>query len=395
MNYLRVLITITVIFIIINACRETIKKTETISDIFVDVNSSSEIYSSDIFTLKDIIRIETTSDNLIDHISRLIPNEDFFILNRSLYDYQGRFIRTIGSRGRGPGELMSALGIVWIDNNTIRILDRTQNKLIDYNIDGEYLKEYRIGLYGQAYAYWKGLNVIYTETSANEFNKMLFVLDKSFNTVGSFFDFDENDYYKAMRTKTNFFIYKDSLRFFNPFTNFIINIEVADASVTVNPRYYIDFGKNNIPQSFLDQGFEDIRDYFMAINETDYAHSLNGFFENNNTITFFFRCNGIFHFVIHRKDTKETMVVNQIHDDILFNGLSSKVTDEFESYYYYENEVFYILQAYQFIDKINTLKDDLTPEKWDEYSKNHPEIIDIYNNIDVNDNPIIFVFELL
>ena len=172
--------TIAVVFIITNSCRETVvKESENIYNIHVDVNSSGKIYRSDVFKLKDIIRIETSSDNLIESVRRLTPNEDYFLLDRSLYDYDGRFIRTIGSRGKGPGELSSASGIAWLDNNTIRILDRTQNKLIDYKLNGDFVQEYRIGLYGQAYAYWKGLNVIYTGTSVNEFNKSLFVLDES------------------------------------------------------------------------------------------------------------------------------------------------------------------------------------------------------------------------
>ncbi len=314
--------------------------------------------------------------------------------NTGLYEYNGNYITKIGQRGKGPGEYISRAGVLYIDS-IIRILDRTQHKVIDYNLNGDFIDEYHIeDMFGQSFVHWNGFNFVYIGNELNPYNKRLFVYDNSFTMLDSFFSLDDSYDYMNRFDKTNFFIHKDSLRFMNSFEYNIYNVSVSGNSFEVKPRYYVDFGKHEIPESFLEQPFNDIREYDMALEETNYAHSIQGYIENEDNIMFNFKFKDSWYLAIYSKHNDETIVIDKIKDDVLFDGLTFYPIDEYFSYYFYDNKVYYPMFPYELNDNIEKLKEQLTADEWEIYCEKNPEIMELYRNTDEADNPIIFVFEL-
>lgn len=58
-----------------------------------------------------------------------------------VYDGNGRFLKKIGRKGRGPGELES-VGDVFVRNDTIYIVDVSQLRMLAFNTAGTFLKQW-------------------------------------------------------------------------------------------------------------------------------------------------------------------------------------------------------------------------------------------------------------
>lgn len=61
------------------------------------------------------------------------------------YDRNGRYVRHFGREGQGPGELTKKGGICMYlaQNNTIRLHDARQKKIVEYAVNGSFIREYR------------------------------------------------------------------------------------------------------------------------------------------------------------------------------------------------------------------------------------------------------------
>ena len=64
-----------------------------------------------------------------------------------LYNNDGHFIKQIGSQGRGPGEY-TGIKYVKLMNNNILLYEYSTDDLIEYKIDGSFVKRYNSGLTG-------------------------------------------------------------------------------------------------------------------------------------------------------------------------------------------------------------------------------------------------------
>src|SRR5690606_35648774 len=94
-----------------------------------------------------LIALETHDDCLIGSIDKMLEDDSsFFILDASIakqvfqFDKQGKFIRKIGLRGRGPGEIDVPLDFS-VSVNGIFILDR-QSRIHSFDKNGQYLKQF-------------------------------------------------------------------------------------------------------------------------------------------------------------------------------------------------------------------------------------------------------------
>ncbi len=89
----------------------------------------------------EYIKLETKNDALLNRPSKvLFHNDNMIIMNRGnhellMFTKSGRFIRKIGSRGKGPGEFVSLNGFYIDPDNYIFITGARENKIksIIYN----------------------------------------------------------------------------------------------------------------------------------------------------------------------------------------------------------------------------------------------------------------------
>ena len=95
------------------------------------------------------VKLETSAESLIDEIETLnILDSSIFILtqNERLLKFsfpEGKFLKQIGAKGRGPSEYLEVGGFsVSEEYNRIVIHDGKRQQIILYDLDGEFIREY-------------------------------------------------------------------------------------------------------------------------------------------------------------------------------------------------------------------------------------------------------------
>lgn len=136
------------ILIWITGCRA--KTSEEMNTVILDVysNTISELNTSDL--IKDIrfIPLETTPDNLIGSISKIIKNKDrYYILDARIgkkilvFKTNGKYLFSFGKMGKGPEEFTKLVDIsIDSKNDVIYLLDNGR-KIIKTDLNGEFILE--------------------------------------------------------------------------------------------------------------------------------------------------------------------------------------------------------------------------------------------------------------
>lgn len=380
---------LTILFFFTVGCadRSEIDSTGKCDVISVDPTEKQTINRSELFSLESIIKLENSPD--LGRIRWLSPHNDVMIIsseNIRLYDYQGNFIRKIGKRGKGPGEYMSKF--LYHEDEYLWVMDRNQQKLIQYRLeDGVSISEENFQFWGQAIMRWQGMTLIYTSNQPNKYdNKKLLVFDENNNFINSYFDIKEYETrYMHFFDNKNFYSYKDSLRFLYSFNDNIYNIEGKKGDISITKRYCVDFGEHAIPDDFFQRPFQNVAEFRDALDESNYAFSVQGPIEMDHTIIFIFWYGEKPHFAIYSKEEKETIITEKIHDDLLFKGLEMAPRDEYlPAYFFHKGSVYFVMNSFQLIDNVEKVKEEHPNVELDR------RIMNLYKTIDDNDNPVIF-----
>jgi len=117
-------------------------------EIPVDAKIGSSLLLSEITEDITVIELELTDESIINpkpnHITRIILSDDLVFLGQPekilVFKRNGKYIRTIGSKGQGPGEYIRIRNFA-IDETNKRLFINSGHKIICYNFDGNFLKE--------------------------------------------------------------------------------------------------------------------------------------------------------------------------------------------------------------------------------------------------------------
>lgn len=366
-------------------------------EIVIDPTERQMINRSELFSLERVIKLKNSSGTLIGEIENILAHEDFLVINSndiSLYDYEGNFLKKIGRSGRGPGEYLSKF--IAYNKKNLFIMDRTQQKIIKYRLsDGSYVSDDYVKIWGQAIINWKEMNLVYAGNELTPYNEKLFIFDKNNNLLTSHFDIKEHEkYYMHFYEKTNFYNYKDSIRFLYAFNNGIYSIGIKGKDTFITKRYCVDFGSYSIPEEFFQQPFRNVRDFITTLYDTDYAYQIMGYYETDHNLMFMFRYGSELLMAIYSKENKETIVIENIFDDLLFKGLTIPVRNEFfPSYFFSNGSVYFALHAEQFIGNVEKAKRINPDIEWESVWNGH-SVMSLYEDMDYEDNPIVFEFKM-
>ena len=135
-----------VCMIVLFICSCSNKKNKIKIQYDIDVNCKHESSFDDIMDFSSIIPLETNDNSLITGIDKIVIRNNFIYLFKDrgtikVFDLKGKFITSIGTLGKGPGELLTPTDFdISPDGKTIAILDRDGSKLSYYNNKGTFIK---------------------------------------------------------------------------------------------------------------------------------------------------------------------------------------------------------------------------------------------------------------
>ena len=160
------------------SCNES--KNDELTGIPVDIEQNVPLPLSTIADEIVAIELEMTDESLIntDNIQRVLFSDKNIIIAERLKIYvfnrDGKFIRSIGSRGQGPGEYRTIVNLTMDEKNNSLFVN-CFNKIICYDLEGKFLKEKRMD------QYIKDMNFV---------NGELFIIGEDYgeNSKGFFFN---------------------------------------------------------------------------------------------------------------------------------------------------------------------------------------------------------------
>lgn len=133
-----------------------------VDTITVPLNSSGgSIKMSDVIDGLEYVRLETTKECLIGKVDRIIPLEHVFLFvdrwktcSVFIFDREGKFVRKISRRGKGPQEYISLTDADYdTDAGQLIILDSFGRKLLFYSLEGKFVKQIDLNGIFQRMAY--------------------------------------------------------------------------------------------------------------------------------------------------------------------------------------------------------------------------------------------------
>jgi|GEM_PF-633850 len=133
-------------------------------------NIESQLPLSEITESIEAIELEMTDESVIDPrpglMQRIIISDNLLIIAQSkkifVFDRNGKFIRSIGSKGQGPGEYISINSIAYDESNKLLFVGE-YTKIIIYDLEGHFLKEVSLIRHGNPEIGVKDMNFINNE----------------------------------------------------------------------------------------------------------------------------------------------------------------------------------------------------------------------------------------
>jgi hypothetical protein len=112
-------------------------------------NPKDPIYNEDVFELEEdlVLGKEEKDEYLFVRITLDVDeNENMYVLdsrnsNIRVYDKNGTYVKTIGKKGEGPGEMVGPIGIQITPQNEIMVNSGRRRRLIFFSLIGEFLRQ--------------------------------------------------------------------------------------------------------------------------------------------------------------------------------------------------------------------------------------------------------------
>jgi hypothetical protein len=138
-------------------------------DIEKQLREEKSVSLSSIGKILEYIPLETTPNSMMGDIQNIQFTTDYiFITARSAYgllqfDRKGKFIRIVGSRGRGPGEYRQIRDFC-LDQNTKKIYINScwsSCEILEYNFNGQYISSFKQPLDDNAFLVYDTIGFVF------------------------------------------------------------------------------------------------------------------------------------------------------------------------------------------------------------------------------------------
>lgn len=363
----------------------------------IKVFNNDTAHYEDIFKGTEIIFLETNSNCLISKISQLyFFSNKIFVLDQNtknifVFNNEGHFLNKIGTKGNGPGEYIRPLNfIISKRDSLLKVYDSAGKKILSYNFNGEFIGEIYINKYLSSFGEWNNGLSGYWGYLAGDLNEE--IREKQKESI-KFIRFDstgrEIQAYEGDKVVDNLYL-KDCyitsennnrIYFVEPYSDKIFSFN----GEKVIPIHHIDFSGNFIPPNYLKKITKLNSKESSSANEVNelinrYVFFFLRFFENDNWIYCYTPFKGTS--IIHNKITKK---------EITFHNQPFK-KNGYETFFWplllSENRIYSAPNPSELFDLLK----DSGRQKYSE--ERILSLRKLLKNVNENDNPIIFIYDI-
>ncbi len=371
---------ILILFIATNLSGQEVKQIN-VSEI---IKNSNEALLSDLTDSIRYIKLETTPECLIGKIGTIKIIGDKIIIHDKttnlLYAFsvEGKYLNKIGSIGKGPGEYTNLRAGFVMDyfESTLYVINGSRKVLIEYDLDGNLVREIPTKFYVSKLAITKEHLVCYTSSVHTiAYDSTIFhVLNRSGEVVSKAHEVD----IEPNLVEHSSFLFNRNGRLFYWERPWHEIYSYYNGSIRV--EYHIDYGKHGMPKSVY-SNYEtfpnETKNYILIDMITIYDSMLYIGIMNRNYQTFYY------YFKDGRKLLKTTYD-KEVPGYEIENDIDSGPNFSFELYLN-PKEVCHVCEPFELKEHISKRSDALPNDSW---------LVDTINSLDVMDNPILQIIVL-
>lgn len=349
--------------------------------IVVDVEKRTQRNVRDYFSQLEIIPLETSRESAIQHINRIIVDDDFLYVFDGMrnavliFDREGYFVQKIEQKGRGPGEYIGLMDIS-LNRNTghLSFLTDIPEKIMRYDPNGRFVDDEETPLLFMGIANDNGRDILFNteKQSRSEDNNHLWFR----NGTG---------YIKKVpivQTNNNFvyaplIIESRHLLFTPRYENVIMRVEGEGAV----PSYYVDFGSHWLSDRQFEEweqmGRQDGEYFSRESRQKKIVHSIVMIRETDNHLVF---KTNLFGFVLYDKRTGTADYLMELQDDeVGFKALNYFAHDGDDG-------------KMMFVESPNNIRNIALHTEGDENSYNRRCLLEIASTIEEDANPVLLFY---
>ena len=252
-DVLKTLPAIFFLIVLLPSCRESRQKAVIPAEIVAKVDVTESDKGFDVCQIADferVIPLETVGDALIGEIDKLeMDDSHIVILDKRmrtvwLFGIDGKFIRRIGRLGNGPKEYVSLDDMCFDkESETVWIWDRIKQVMLEYDLDGELLKEVATGFSSNVFAKTiDGFWLYYSYLKNPDNNSLILVNEEMNHLEKGFFPTKESF---PVSLSSGFTFWGEKAYFYFPLSNVLYSLEGTEA----RPYIEFDFGERTLPYS--------------------------------------------------------------------------------------------------------------------------------------------------
>lgn len=362
---------------------------------YIEVNidnleTEKQIPFSSVFKDFKVVPLETSDKCLIGNISQIeILNDTMYVLDSNIakalfvFDNNGKFIRKIGTVGKGPGEYINPLSFTLDEKNSqIQILDR--RKIMKFNNNGKLIGEIILNK-GDAPKYIACLDgvtfVDHQIFKSRESSHLLSSIDNSGKTLNKWLPYETyaKGFKQPLNTTNHLIKTANNIKYIKPMLDTIFCI----ANNTIKP--YIAISSQNMLTTSDIKEMNQIDDVLKLM---DYYWKCKKFLgvrdyvENLNLTMFRYQNQGITHSLFYwiKHNTVECTKYPVIDDLTLTTGYR-------RFYSTYDN--YFISSIDNFGKKLESFIEDVKNNRIKLSEKEQPDI----RKLTSNSNPVIILYE--
>ena len=342
-------------------------KTEVKYELSVDLENISQPSIYDFFSDINLIPLETTAESLIKEITKVKYHKDkYYVLDCPLhrilvFDNVGKYLHKIDNRGEGPSEYTDISDFyINKENDQIVTLSNASSALNYYNIDGSFKKKIRLDRFGMGYISLQYINndTIAFWTNFHD-NRMKYYSIKEDKIVNEDFPEEHKDVFHPDEFLMDGFLSRG-------LTNTVYSLKNGKTE----EAYTWNFGENNdlsdvnIPKGFDYNAIKRYAEDVYNSVSVNYVFKLQG--QNDRYIYAKLAINNIERNVFYDRKNKSSIVFHKtIEDATIFPKIWNN------------NYIISIVEP-------GTTLEYLLPTKI-----RTPEVSEIVNNLNDDDNPVL------
>lgn len=249
------------------SCNEKDKKEKSKTNSFFTIPFAEIVKNKRIVKLSEfakdvkLIQLENTPESLLGRIEEIHLTKDYFFINSGRspilqFSRDGKYIRHIGTIGRGPEEyeLCRTLSIDE-KNEKIYIQTNATNKMMVYNFDGEYVKTIKYPAIERLNNVWSRDSLLLSFAEPMEGNEPFVFIEHNeqgdtLQTVSNHIFWDnKNQYYNIyLIFLKSFYRFENKLHMKGWYNDTVYSY---DENNKIFPKFFIDLRNHKIPDDLI------------------------------------------------------------------------------------------------------------------------------------------------